>query len=255
MKKILIFLLIFISIGSQAQIDSRSRISKEILIYTRNGEGYVHDNIDASVKALEEICKSISVNTTVSNNPSIFESRKLMKFDAVIFSNTNNDAFLNEQQRENFQAFIRSGKGFVGIHSACGSERNWPWYWSMLGGKFVRHPKFQEFDIKVIDPDHISTRELPKTWKWEDECYYIDHLNPAIHVLLAADLTTITDEKRNVYPGTVFGDLFPLAWFNEFEGGKIWYTALGHNIEHYEDVNFRNHLEGGILWVLGEEKK
>lgn len=253
MKQILIVLLFFISSGLQAQ--SNSYLNKEVLIYTRNGEGYVHDNIDASVKALVDICKTMSIRTTVSADASIFESQELENFDAVIFSNTNNDAFLNKKQRENFQKFIRSGKGFVGIHSACGSERDWPWFWSMLGGKFVRHPKFQEFDIKVIDPKHISTKKLPKIWKWEDECYYIDHLNPAINVLLAADLTTIEDDKRNVYPGTVFGDLFPLAWYHEFEGGKVWYTALGHKIEHYDDVNFRGHLKGGIMWVLGEEGK
>ncbi|MCK4921692.1 MAG: ThuA domain-containing protein [Bacteroidales bacterium] len=248
MKQVLIILLVFISIGSQAQNDSYT--GKQVLIYTRNGEGYVHDNIDASVEALVEICETMSVSAIISDDPDVFESKKLKKFDAVIFTNTNNEAFVNEKQREIFQEYIRSGKGFVGIHSACGSERDWPWFWSMLGGKFVRHPKFQEFDIKVIDPGHLSTKDLELTWKWEDECYYIDHLNPAINVLLAADLTTITDDKRNVYPGTVFGDLFPLAWYHEFEGGKVWYSALGHKIEHYKDIDFRNHLKGGIQWVL-----
>lgn len=248
MKQIIFSLFVMLTLLSHAQ--DKSLNGKQVLIYTRNGEGYVHDNIKASVEALLEICESLSVKTSVSDDPSIFESKKLKNFDAVIFSNTNNEAFLNEKQRENFQKFIRSGKGFVGIHSACGSERDWPWFWSMLGGKFVRHPALQEFDIKVIDPDHYSTKQLPATWKWEDECYYLDHLNPAIHVLIAADLTTVSDSKRSEYPGTVFGDLFPLSWYHEFEGGRVWYTALGHKIEYYKDENFRYHLKGGIQWVL-----
>ncbi len=223
---------------------------KQVLIYTRNGEGYVHDNIAASVEALEEICKLMKVETSVTDDPAIFESKEFFQFDAVIFSNSNNEAFLNDLQRENFQKFIRSGGGFVGIHSACASERDWPWFWSMVGGKFVRHPRLQKFDIRITDNNHYSTRHLPEIWKWEDECYFMDQLNPAIHVLISVDLTTLKDDQKNDYPGTVFGNLFPLAWYHEFEGGKSWFTALGHKIEYYSDENFRQHLAGGIQWVL-----
>lgn len=248
MKKYLVILLFMATAGLYAQEVSFS--GKQVLIYTRNGEGYVHDNIAASVEALEEICKSMKVKTSVTDDPAIFESKEFLKFDAVIFSNTNNAAFLNDLQRENFQKFIQSGKGFVGIHSACGSERDWPWFWSMLGGKFVRHPKLQKFDIRITDKDHYSTKHLPETWRWEDECYFMDQLNPSINVLISVDLTTLKDDKKSEYPGTVFGDLFPLAWYHEFEGGKSWYTALGHKIEYYSDENFRQHLAGGIQWVL-----
>ena len=223
---------------------------KEVLIYTKNGDGYVHDNIQASVDALEEICAEMNIKTSVSDDPAIFDGKKLHSFDAVIFSNSNNEAFDNDRQRENFQKFIRSGKGWMGIHSACASERDWPWFWSMAGGKFVWHPKLQEFNIKVVDPDHISTKHLPGIWAWEDECYIMDQLNPAIDVLLAADLSTFKDKKLKDYPGTTFGDYFPLAWCHEFEGGRSWFTALGHKIEYYMDENFRKHLAGGIVWVL-----
>jgi type 1 glutamine amidotransferase len=120
----------------------------------------------------------------------------------------------------------------------------------MIGGKFLRHPPLQQFDITVIDGDHPSTRHLEKPWNWEDECYYSDHINPAIHVLLAADMTTITDPHKDVFPGKIFGDLFPLAWCHTFSGTKVFYTALGHKIEYYQDENFRKHLEGGIIWIL-----
>jgi type 1 glutamine amidotransferase len=123
----------------------------------------------------------------------------------------------------------------------------------MQGGLFLRHPPLQEFDIKVIDRQHVSTAHLPETWKWEDECYYIHHLNPDIHVLLAADLRTVEDELKDEYPGTTFGDYIPLAWYHNFEGGRQWYTALGHKIEYYDDPLFREHLEGGILWILSDK--
>ncbi len=224
-----------------------------VLIYTRNGPGYVHDNIAASVEALEEICAGLGIETVVTDSPAVFTPEQLEAFDAVIFSNSNNDAFTSQAQREAFQAFIRSGGGFAGIHSSSGSERNWPWFWAMQGGLFRRHPPLQPFDIHVIDPGHISTAHLPAVWAWEDECYYTHHLNPDIHVLLAADLKTVEDAERDVYPGTTFGDYIPLAWCHTFDGGRQWYTALGHKIEYYADPLFREHLRGGILWILGRE--
>ncbi len=226
---------------------------KRVLIYTRNGVGYVHDNIAASVRALEEICAGLGIETVVTDTPAVFSPDQLEAFDAVIFSNSNNDAFTTTVQREAFQAFIRAGKGFAGIHSSSGSEREWPWFWAMQGGLFRRHPALQPFEIRVIDGEHLSTAHLPDVWPWEDECYYLHHLNPDIHVLLAADLTTVEDAGREEYPGTTFGDYIPLAWYHTYEGGRQWYTALGHKIEHYDDPLFREHLRGGILWILGRE--
>jgi len=183
----------------------------------------------------------------------VFTDDNLKNYRALIFSNSNNEAFENDQQREAFQRYIRAGGGFVGIHSACGSERQWPYYWAMLGGKFRRHPPLQPFNLFVLDPSHPATAHLGKSWDWEDEFYYLDHLNPGIHVLLAGDLSTISDPHKAEYPGTVFGDRFPLAWCQEFDGGRQFFTALGHKTEYYSDPKFQQHVLGGILWVLGQD--
>ena len=90
--------------------------------------------------------------------------------------------------------YTEAGGGFVGIHSACATERDWHWFWQMVGGKFVRHAPFQKFTIKIIDADHPSTNFFESDWERADECYYVNHINPDIHVLLAADMTTV--EKK-----------------------------------------------------------
>jgi len=224
-----------------------------VLVYTKNetGEGkYIHDNIAASVEALQKICAAHNIATQVSDDPALFTPENLARYDAIVFSNTNNKAFDTQAQRDAFREYIRNGGGFMGIHSACASERDWPWFWAMIGGKFVRHPRLQPFDIKVIDPHHPSTKHLGAVWEWEDECYLTDHLNPDIHILLAVDLTTLEDDQLDTYPGSIFGDLFPLAWCHEFDGGRQFYTALGHKIEYYSDPVFIKHLQGGLLWVL-----
>ena len=228
---------------------------KRILIYTKNGEGpgqYIHDNIAASVEALQKICTENDITSDVSEDPAVFTDDNLNRYGAIVFSNTNNEAFDTEEQKSAFVRYIQDGGGFVGIHSACGSEREWPWFWAMIGGSFVRHPKLQPFDIKIIDRTHPTTDFLGETWKWEDECYFIDHLNPDIHILLAVDLETIDDPEKQKYPGTVFGRYFPLGWVHEFDGGREFYCALGHKIEHYSDPLFMKHLLRGIMWAMDE---
>jgi uncharacterized protein len=252
MKPLRAILLLMLGLSLAAAAGGYEKKSR-VLIFTRNGKGYVHDNIEASVSALTELCREKGIAADERDTPSVFAPDSLRRYGAVIFSNSNNEAFDNDSQREAFSGFIRSGGGFMAVHSACASEREWPWFWALVGGKFVRHPPFQKFLVRVIDRRHPSTSFLGDSWPWEDECYYLDHYNPDIRILLAADLTTLTDPDRATYPGVVFGDLSPLAWYHEFEGGRQFFTALGHKIEHYSDPQFRRHLLGGILWVMKME--
>jgi len=131
-----------------------------VLIYTKNGKGYVHDNIPASVECLKKICEQNQWTYEVTDKADVFTADKIKTFDVLVFSNTNNETFDTEEQKQVFKGYIQGGGAFVGIHSVCGSERQWPWFWANLGGKFVRHPAFQKFDIKVIDNKHPSTRRM-----------------------------------------------------------------------------------------------
>jgi type 1 glutamine amidotransferase len=229
-----------------------------VLVYTRNytpdGKGYVHDNIATSVAAIRELGTSAGFDVDHSDDPATFTGDKLKQYTAIIFSNSNNEAFTNDAQRDAFKAWVQGGGGVVGIHSASGSERQWPYFWAVIGGKFLRHPKLQKFTVRVKNPDHPATRGLPATFEWEDECYYTDHQNPALKPLLVTDPAKLEDPRKAEYPGDRFGDALPLAWYMTFDGGRQFYTALGHKKEHYADPMFRKHLLGGILWAMGMEK-
>ena len=221
---------------------------KQVLVYTFTGEGFVHKNIAASVAALEVLARDMHVDMEVTDDPAFFEG-SLDQYDVIVFSNTNAEAFLNDRQRENFRRFIESGGGFMGIHGASTSEPGWEWYVEMLGGSFVRHPEYQSFEVKVMDPHHMSTAHLSDPWHWEDECYYHRNLNPGIHVLLAADLATVSDDPGKLQGESINGEL-PLAWCHTFGKSRVFYTALGHSIAHYGDPAFRQHLAGGLYWVM-----
>lgn len=234
----------------KVEIQTKSLKGSQVLVYTKNGEGYVHDNIPNSIEMIQEFGKEYGFTVDTSEDPADITDVNLQKYDALIFSNTNNDVFNTKEQHQAFQNYIKSGGNFVGIHSASGSERDWPWFWSLIGGSFHRHAPFQEFTVKVTDRSHPSTSFLKDEWVREDECYYLKQLNPKVNVLLYADMTTVEDEQKSNYPGDVFGDKFPLAWYHEFENGRSWYTTLGHRAEDYDDPVFRQHVLGGIKWAV-----
>ena len=222
-----------------------------VLVYTRNGKGYVHDNIAASVAALRKMGADNGFGVDATDDPNFFTDAKLKQYRAIVFSNSNNEAFDSDKQRDAFKRFINAGGGFVGIHSASGSERAWPYFWEILGGKFVRHPKLQPFTVRVQDPDHPATKGMAASFRWEDECYFIGNLNPNIHPLLVTDPAKLEDPERAKYPWTLVGNAMPLAWYMEVDGGREFYTALGHKKEDYENPILYRHILGGLLWAMG----
>lgn len=226
-----------------------------VLVYTRNytpdGKGYVHENIWASVEAIRKMGREAGFRVEAADQPVVFTAERLKQYRAIVFSNSNNEAFENDGQREALRSYVRGGGGVVGIHSATGSERKWPWFWAMMGGKFLRHPKMQPFTVRVRDAGHPSTRGLPAAFEWTDECYYHDNLAPDIRAVLVTDPSKLDDPKKSEYPGDRFGDALPLAWWHDFEGGRVFYTALGHKPEHYQDARLTAHIVGGIEWAMG----
>src|ERR1039457_4811958 len=167
---------------------------RRVLVYTKNqvGKGlYVHDNIPASVAAIKKLGEENNFAVDVSDDPAVFTDQNLKRYKALIFDNTNNEIFGSEDQKAAFQRYIRAGGGFVGIHSASGSMRQWPWFWLVVGGKFSRHAKMQKFTIHVKDAKDASVAHFPVTFEWTDEFYYVDHMPEGLHVLLAGDLTKL----------------------------------------------------------------
>jgi type 1 glutamine amidotransferase len=227
----------------------------KILVFTKNGKGYVHENIATSVEAIRSLGAGNGFDVDASEDAKVFSTENLKKYKVIVFSNSNNDIFEDDSQRDALRKFIQAGGGMVGIHIATGSERNWPYFASLIGGRFVRHPKLQKFIVTVKDSKHPATEGLPKTFEWEDECYLFDRMNPDIKVLLATDPSKIEDPKKAEQPGELRGGWYPLSWYHTFDGGREHYTALGHKKEHYADPILRKQILGGILWAMGEKGK
>jgi len=230
----------------------------KILVYTRNytpdGKGYVHDNIAASVAAIRKMGTEHGFAADASDDPKVFTAANLKQYRVLVFANSNNEAFENDSQRAAFQAFIRSGGGFVGIHSASGSERDWDYYQKVLGAKFKRHPKLQPFTVQVVDARFPAAKGLPASFPWEDECYYVEKLQPGVKPVLVTDPRKIADPDFGKDPGDLIDGMRPLAWYQTFDGGREFYLALGHKKEDYENPILVRLILGGIEWTMGKAK-
>jgi type 1 glutamine amidotransferase len=228
----------------------------KVLVYTKNGKGYVHDNIPNAVLCLQRLGQQVGFKVEVSDQPSVFTERNIKQYTALIFLSTNNDVFDTPEQRLAFRRYIEAGGGFVGVHSVIGTERNWTWFKMMLGGTFAWHPKFQTYSIKVIAPHHPSTKGLPKIWQKGDECYFMKELYPGIETLLAQDLTSLSKEEgeKILSAAAPFGELYPAVWYQEFDGGHVWISALGHDKKDYDDPTFIQHLRQGLAFIVSKVK-
>ncbi len=229
----------------------------KVLVYTKNGKGYVHENIPSAVICIQKLARQYGFKTDVSDDAAVFSEENLKQYSLLIFTSTNNDVFDTDAQRLAFRRFMEAGGGFVGIHSVIGTERNWPWFKMMLGGTFAWHPKFQKYKIQVIDPDHPSVAGLPKVWEKEDECYFQKEMYPGIRTLMAHDVSSLDQtekEKIAIHAGT-FSSLYPAVWHQQYDGGNIWITALGHDKKDYEDTLYVQHIFQGIKFVAGKSKR
>jgi uncharacterized protein len=255
-----VFLVIVCAVAGSAQSAKKVSWKKiNVLVYTKNGKGYVHDNIPSAVEAIKKLGKENGFHVDVSDDPAVFTDEKLREYTFVVFPSTNNDVFDTDEQRLNFRRYVEAGGGIVGLHSATGTERNWKWFKMMLGGSFVWHAKFQPFSIKIIDKSHPSLTGVPPVWTKSDECYFTKEMYPGIRVLMAHDLNTVKGNEQEMEKlktlSAQFADYYPAVWYQHFDGGTVWVTTLGHDKKDYQDPVYLNHIFQGMTFVAGEVKK
>ncbi len=251
-----IFLLLTISLLANAQSERLNWKRVKVLVYTKNGKGYVHDNIPFALRCMQRLGQQYGFSVDTSSRPDVFSEGNLRQYTALIFASTNNDVFDNDTQRLAFRRYIEAGGGFVGIHSVLGTERNWPWFKRMMGGTFLWHPRFQPYTLRVLATQHPSMHNVPTVWSKSDECYFMKELSPGPTTVLAHELTSLnTDEADKIKASAgPYTELYPAAWFYDFDGGYTWCTALGHAKTDYDDPTFINHLFQGIRYIASQVK-
>lgn len=214
-----------------------------LLVCTKTN-GFRHASIPNGVNALWEMARKNDWLISFTEDSTQFATQNLAQYDAIIFLNTTQD-ILGAAGERAFEEYINNGGAFVGIHAATDTEYEWDFYDKMLGAHFVSHPKTQTAKINVHhEHHHAAVAHLDKEWVRKDEWYNFKNPVPAyVNVLLDLD--------ESSYQGQRMGSYHPISWYHTYEGGRIFYTGLGHTKAAYEEANFLTHLEEGIKWAAG----
>lgn len=262
MKRVVLFLCLIICtisviVGTEnlalSNLSGRSEIVNvaqttefDVLVFSKT-LGFRHASIPAGIAAIKSLGRKYNFTVAATEDANVFTDASLAKYRVVVFLNTTGD-ILNAKQQSAFERFIRKGRGFVGIHAATDTEYDWGWYGRLVGTYFANHPQIQQATVNVTNRTHLSTQKLPDKWIRTDEWYnFRDNPSRRVNVLAKLDEST--------YSGGTMGKNHPIAWYHRYDGGRAWYTGMGHTSETYSEPLFLEHILGGIRWAAGVTAK
>ncbi|MEU0101289.1 ThuA domain-containing protein [Streptomyces sp. NPDC006267] len=221
------------------------RTAKRVLVFSKTA-GFRHDSIPTGIAALKELGKDSNITVDSTESAAQFTTSNLARYDAVAFLSTTGDV-LNAEQQKAFENYVATGGGYVGIHAAADTEYDWEFYGGLVGAYFDSHPHIQPATVRVEDHDHPATEHLDEEWERTDEWYnYGTNPRDNAKVLATLDETTYTG-------GNMKGD-HPISWCQTYQGGRSFYTGLGHTKESYAEPAFRSHVLGGLRYATGQVK-
>lgn len=242
MRWIKLFLICFAM--NALTVTASSRASK-VLVFSKT-TGYRHKSIPSGIHAIQKLGKENNFSVDTTEDAGKFTFKNLKQYKALIFLSPTGDDLFDDNQKKALQQYIRNGGGFVGIHAATDCLFNWEWYGKLVGAYFLNHPKIQKATLEIVDHNHPSTRGLPSLWVHTDEWYNFKDISKDIRRLVMLDETS--------YQGGKNGNDHPISWYHEYEGGRVFYTGLGHTEEAYQDESFLKHILGGIMYSMGMQQ-
>lgn len=214
------------------------------LVFSKTA-GFRHDAIPAGVAAIKQLGADNGFTVDATEDAGAFTEANLAKYQVVIWLSTTGDV-LNAAQQVAFENYIKGGGGYAGVHAASDTEYDWPFYGELVGAYFASHPANQNVTVKTTDLTHPSTAHLPALQTRYDELYnYRSNPRDTVHVLQELDEKT--------YSGGTMGADHPITWCHDYEGGRSWYTGMGHTQESYGEAPFLQELLGGIRTAAGVE--
>lgn len=213
-----------------------------VLVFSKTG-AFRHRSIPAGISFFKNLKKETNWKIDFSEDGNDFSSENLKNYNVVIFLNTTGNIF-NENQKKAFKKYISNGNGFVGIHAASDTEKEWPWFTNMIGATFKDHPKVQNATLHIDNSsEHPAICPLKKEETFKDEWYnFLKPVAKHVNVLATVDESSYTGKKMNTKN-------HPIIWYHHYNGGRIFYTGLGHTNASYTDIRFKKMIKGAVLWA------
>ena len=193
--------------------------------------GAIHDWKGCSKEIVDALSQREEFEiTTIEEDLDALVAPNLDAYDLIVFYYTVGE--ISDAQKNGLLNHIASGRGYVGVHSAADSFRGCPEYRSMVGGHFITHPRYREYQVSIVDSEPPITEGLDE-FTVTDEQYITDY-DPRVHVLASALWK---------------GDAKPVAWTKSWGDGRVFYLALGHDAKACQHEMFPTLLQRGALWA------
>lgn len=220
-----------------------------VLIYSGT-TGYRHESIPAGIAAVRRLAEARGLRADASEDPAVFTPARLARYRAIVLLSSTTDPknpgseWLTGARRAALQRFVAAGGGVLAIHAAADSHYHWPWYGRLIGARFASHPPgTPRGRVALAEPSHQANRGLAPVVDRADEWYYFDDFDPRSELLATVEPSSIGQGDSNPNP---------VAWARKVDGGRVFYTAMGHTAESYSDRWFVRHLGNGLDWLLSE---
>ena len=227
---------------------ARAERPPERILYFTHSAGYRHDVIPLSKAILTQLGRDSGIfEIAATEDTAAFSTENLNGYAAVMFYTTG-ELPMSGAEKAALLNFVRSGRGFVGVHSATDTFYTWPDYLDLVGGYFNGHPWHQAVTIEVADPSDPLVAFLGNSLQVEDEIYQISDFDyRGSHVLLRLDQSSVDLGRPGVHL-RFYG--WPLAWTRHYGQGRVFYTALGHEASVWHDSRYQRILTNAILWSV-----
>ena len=234
---------------------------KRVLVFSGTG-WYRHPEIPSLNGWLVRLGAENDIEVDVSETGADITPEKLAGYQVVLLNNANMlDKILDEKQRDALKAWYQKGGGIVGLHAVLVHQEGWPWLQELGGCDFNSDSEFLKAKI-VVDPkakDHPAVKgHEPEFWysaDWTNHDKSVTGL-PGVQVLLRVDETTY-DPVREYFKtrgGKAMGKDHPIAWIREHDGGRFFYTELGHDVRSLDTKFGRQHVLEGLRWAAAKGK-
>lgn len=227
-----IFCLLFNACAPEEEAGPIDPRRMEVLFLGHDSE---HHNAQEFLPYLASSLTPRGINFTYTNEVSDLNRNYLKHFDAVaIYANI--DEIPKSEERA-IMNFVKNGGGLIPIHSASYCFRNSSQYVDLVGGQFSSHDTAR-FSLHIVDPNHQITMGLDPFETWDET--YIHEKHSDKHILM----TRVDGDHEE-----------PYTWIKEYGKGRMFYTALGHDLRTWGQTDFHELLFRGICWAIGDRKK
>jgi type 1 glutamine amidotransferase len=246
--------------GEDDKYKSKNGKLQRVLIFSKTA-WYRHPALPELNGFLVRLGAKHNIQMDVTESPEDFS--RLNNYQAIIFSSTTDiGKTLNEQQRKQLKDWYHAGGGIMGLHAAAVHHNTWPWWTELVGCGFNSDSEFLKAKL-IVDAknkNHPAVKGFGPTFDytadWTNHDKSVTGLS-GVRVLLRVDEKSY-DPVRDAFKtrgGEPMGIDHPVSWIREFEGGRFFYTELGHEVKSLDTKFGHQHLIEGLHWIIKSNSK